>query len=762
MTNPIYSFTSPESGLRYYIIWYTMRKVPSIIPMDIVTLMMYQGIKDTHFLRSFHQVFPQLIQNGSSLAKSSFQDLSAGVKQHLAEMLPVIDQPPLHHRAVKLYAEIEALFTEERDFNNFHSRLEKVLGKHPKTLPRPLHYYSSWEYTYDAVNGYSSKRGIKVLLEEFAKKSKLELLGPKVDISDWLSKGYFSKHTALMADLFFSLGNSNLIEIGAIPHILRSDPRISRLFELYGMEHLLPQNTFCKDDDSSDWKWKYYPIEGKFRLQYFNYCLHSSYGIADSLENELSDLGKPLHELNNQELENLSVIHSKWDMLANYPTDTGYSQYPFYYLRADETNDLVIIGKYHQNALDVFSKKSGQCLKDKGFYSLKIVDSELLDGVYNDELCIDHIIYRYSKYHDKLFYIRSYRAQYDLDVYADKTTYYFSNGWFTFKSNKPVSPMCFTGGGRFCNGLAPVCFDGRWGYVNQDYSFQIEPVFAYASAFCDGFAKVFILKKEFQDRRGVWMSMPTWIPLVDSTHSTSTKASFEKKFPDFPGIQSLPMKVLCERSWSDNLIDENYFGNKFGWGLGSKYGRYVVIDPTGKIVFENASGVDFNLSENGMLRFPEMEDLWFDIEKATFFSSAGEIDIKNLDLKLLPYETDNYSLSGGDLKGEFALTKSEIIEKVKEAQTETNFFQSPAIRIIPWINMLDEDLMYDLLSEKYIDYYDLPLPYQFNKKFVSQAMKIDFANYHKIPHIYLKIYQKKYDSFRKEEFTQREREDLPF
>ncbi|NLW02187.1 MAG: WG repeat-containing protein [Clostridiaceae bacterium] len=43
----------------------------------------------------------------------------------------------------------------------------------------------------------------------------------------------------------------------------------------------------------------------------------------------------------------------------------------------------------------------------------------------------------------------------------------------------------------FSNGLAAVCIDGKFGYINKNGDFAIEPVFDYAERFSDGLALVF-------------------------------------------------------------------------------------------------------------------------------------------------------------------------------------------------------------------------------------------------------------------------------
>ena len=152
MAQPIFSFKNSTEKIRYYFTLNTYGDLPQSIPMDIISFLNYMRFRvDNYenFTRIFHQIYPELVETGSSLDSIGFDDLSHPLRKQLiaiSELRYNITGDAL------FFSHIEELFITERDFKRFFFKLSALILDIRKDLPRPLEFYDSWKYTFDAMD----------------------------------------------------------------------------------------------------------------------------------------------------------------------------------------------------------------------------------------------------------------------------------------------------------------------------------------------------------------------------------------------------------------------------------------------------------------------------------------------------------------------------------------------------------------------------------------------------------------------------------
>ena len=86
MAQPIFSFKNSTEKIRYYFTLNTYGDLPQSIPMDIISFLNYMRFRvDNYenFTRIFHQIYPELVETGSSLDSIGFDDLSHPLRKQL-------------------------------------------------------------------------------------------------------------------------------------------------------------------------------------------------------------------------------------------------------------------------------------------------------------------------------------------------------------------------------------------------------------------------------------------------------------------------------------------------------------------------------------------------------------------------------------------------------------------------------------------------------------------------------------------------------
>jgi hypothetical protein len=755
MARPIYSFLDGMSGKRFFVVWNTFGEVPDSLPMDLVTFLQYREHWRGDFLQVIHEIYPELIRTGSTLQGHSFEQMDPVLKQDCMDLLPLISDYENQAEFDAEVMKIEELFESERDFGTFKEMFTPLMDGIRKELPRPMHHYDSWAHS-PSINNFADAGPLDRVLESFSQTAGLDLLNQNFPIWAWLQKGYFSCHRALMADLFCELGRQNLIEISRIPHVLRADDRIAKLFEAYGMSNLLPQNKQVFDPKTErEYRWLDWEESPELIRQFTNRCLHSHFGVSDFLAGKLAS--RSLLEISTEEIQSWGWCYPHF---LNFGDGEGCNKYPFCYVPFTESEQFLFLGLFHGNAIHVFSKFKGHRVVKSEFYDIQFKEPNLLDG---GEGGGSRWVYVFSDEQQQFQIIRTYHNHsiHEACIASGEGCYYFSNGWFNLPGNNALSPLCFTAGKRFTEGLAAVCFNGRWGYVNDHFEFVIPAQYGYASEFVDGFAKVFVLNDTFSHPKPDWIELPTWIPLVDEDKILPDSEQFLKRHPAFPPTQWLPPRVLHLKNWNETSLSDQYFGSEHGQFLHASLGRFVVMDKQGEVVFQNPNGWEFDLSEGGCLSFRDHGTLTYDFLSEEFHQDGKLLAQDGLELPRLKQELQSYEL-------DWAYPAERLESKFPNLQDKSAYWkffvdEGNFMEEVPSRYLSDEDLMLSLLAHGKITYRQLLPHQQHNVRFAEAELEKDMMNYHSLPASMKELLHARFDAFQN---TLRERfggdEELPF
>jgi len=672
MAKPITSFKINDKGLRFFYLHNTLFELPHTIPMDIVSFINFNRSNLDEFLHVFHDVYPDLIAKGTTLSEFSYDPLHADIRHHIEHLAGIIERN-LSKQLLDTAGQICRLFETERTFASFKKKFDKLFKNISPHLSRPFEYYESWNNTANAL--FNSNLNNHDYLQEL------------------LRAGYDRHGNAIVPDFLFELLNKNLIPLNSIPHVYRHHPKIEEVFSLYAAEHLLPQ-THCDDIKvNEEFSWRAFPMEGARLRRFTELCLHSDYGIADNIRIQLEEIQLPIHELDDLQLFELNDLSYKGARLINFSTGQGFNKLPWKYTRIEKSTELCFLAEYHDNALKLFDDSIGQELNEEVFHEVLRINGTFFEANssgYGD----DNHIWRFNKDTCKIIYVRqsaktsnhfeSYPSSYALIDGGNK--YFYHTGWFNFK-NELLSPLCFTSGGPFTEGLAPVCLNGKWGFVDEQFNLVIPAIYGHVHAFQSGYSKVFLLDKEFSGEQGEWVELPIHEDLGEKFVLHKTSGALLRKFKGYPKKVKLPFRVLCDKAWQKNRIDLNYFGSSEGDGLDRRLGRYILIDKAGKVVFRNLDRFTFDLSPEGQILHKQKEV----IESEEKFTHTLKRKAASRKRTLLAKEIDEY-------RYKLQKRECEIFDIPDELLSNTTF-------------------MFEMFCNGFINYTDLPLNFKLDRKF---------------------------------------------
>ena len=537
-----------------------------------------------NFTRIFHQIYPELVETGSSLDSIGFDDLSHPLRKQLiaiSELRYNITGDAL------FFSQIEELFITERDFKRFFFKLSALILDIRKDLPRPLEFYDSWKYTFDAMDQSKWKNYFVKKLNECG-----FVYNENDFIAHFLIKKLANKRNHAAIERFFTacLSDSK-IPLNSVPHVFRSAPDIKKIFSLYGAELLVPDTVVNSDFKlKPDYSWSSFPMKGKLLKRFTEQCLHSDFYVADEIRNRIDELGRPLFKLTDNELYSVNGLSFPSDNLQNYSNSSGNYLLPFRFLSKLEATDIIFLSEIHANNFVPFGSKRLNRIKSEAINFIQSINGKLIEvnpsGIFGDEQ-----LWWNDTENSSLNYLRKSNVSLgDFGFnpagtckFSEGKTFYFLCGWFDLK-NKPISPLCFTSAGRFSEGIAPVCLNGKWGFVDKAFNLIIEAQFGHAEPFINGRAKVFLLNKRYKRECGKWIDLPTWISLSEEDSCAKSEKEFARKYPSFPSKHRIPVSVLSNRSWNTNYKELGYYGNNLGLGLLPGMGRYVFIDRLGNIL----------------------------------------------------------------------------------------------------------------------------------------------------------------------------------
>ena len=323
---------------------------------------------------------------------------------------------------------------------------------------------------------------------------------------------------------------------------------------------------------------------------FFSTILKSNVEIGIRLKEKLHDLNKKIEELL---LEDITIIEEElfWKNLKiyNLVNTKGEFRLPFMYTNLfyglEESPELFPLSKYDNQFLDIINKYGKVLYQDAYFvhllnYNLIIIQEyDLVNNLYKYDSKSEELVFIAEEVDDSFF---------KFPIRVSENKLFFSNGYVN-EHFEPQTPFCFDAGKEFNEGLAPVCLNGKWGYINHKSEIVIDFQFGDANSFENGFAKVFELKPEFKSEKGNWIA-------VNSSNYNSKfnypEDEFDTNFPQFPKQVKKPLSVIRKLQKNREESIEQYHFYAYGFGDNSfnlpidtdKYGKWITIDKFGNQV----------------------------------------------------------------------------------------------------------------------------------------------------------------------------------
>jgi hypothetical protein len=369
MAHPIYSFIDKKSNDRFFIIWDTIYELPFTVPMNILTFLQYWGIDNKDKVSALYSIYPRLIQTGTSLNDYSFEQMPDYLQQQAFDYVELgIDPPNKEERTI--ITQLEELFTLNQSFVEFYStylQMIELINRYPK---RPLNYYLSWNRTGRYFFNNDSK-----LVERISELA-LKFGIPKKDLestNNSLRNNLFRDYKEAMVELFYCLGEDNLISLDAIPHIIRSNANFNKLFADFGMESYLPETRIQYDvrDVSS---------HGLIELNDVRYL--RQFVNVFTFEDVVPELmGLRLRDMTQDELRNI-LSEKCWiyvNNLLNVKDKNGNLHIPMKYTShflLDGFKRFYVLAPYDRQCYHVFDKR-GRLIDDRGYYDFNFIQDNV-------------------------------------------------------------------------------------------------------------------------------------------------------------------------------------------------------------------------------------------------------------------------------------------------------------------------------------------------------------------------------------------------
>lgn len=370
MAKPYTSFTDNASGKRYFQIHDTITDLSHTIPLDLISFIQFNGIKNKEFIHALYLNFERLKFNGITLSGCLFSP-----NRNHKDVFHSEDKDSSGIKRDKLNKDLEQLFLSDFSFSSFYESYLILIDGINETLPRPVNYYYSISATkkmIDQPNELKSKF-VNECIEHF-----------KLGISEenfielCIDKQYILKNKEAVAAFYYKLGKFNLIRLDAIPHLLRKTSKIEHLFKEYGAENLLPQFNPTYDLFSkADVHLKEFNDIFTF-LQLVNHFSFSEFANSITLQGiELTKLSKDklLELLNKHYYFHQGIINfvDQWGNIKQPMVNSSDFLLDFNKLKSDTYHSIVFLNYFGRQDYRMFNKK-GRLIKEVGSYDFKLED----------------------------------------------------------------------------------------------------------------------------------------------------------------------------------------------------------------------------------------------------------------------------------------------------------------------------------------------------------------------------------------------------
>jgi hypothetical protein len=574
MAKTLYSFIHPSDGNRYFYIINTFYELPEIVPLDLSTFIWY-WTRTHNNINPIPQIYDDLKNYGTSLPDYSFNELQEKEKQMVYNLVFQAGTNYLAIRNSELNSKIDDYLQNPNEIIN-EKKISRLLRESSFESIRPISYFASWNHTRNSI-------------EELSLSYKWENIESLIYKQDNKSVDQLAKTFLMYCEKSFPLT--------AVPHLLRHNKIVNDYLQRKNYTHLLPISDCRKEERVVRHIPIHYKPNKEMKADFFDATYSCNFGIADYYKKSVHALKKKRDELSETDI---SVILEK---------ELG-SDFDIFNLR-DSKEKKILPNIYHhvqeykwdENILYAFSKYGIQAIDIiSAWGKLLLEDAYDIDSSENNLFVItDHqqkkSLYQYNNTSDELYFIGPYDTDYPI-LYSENKFFY--KGGFVNENLEPCTPSCFDDekeyhqpGIYFSEGLAPVCLDGKWGYINHRSEIIIPFLYGDALPFQNGKAIVFELEKKYQITTGIWQEQSSHLP-NSGLHETDKEAFF-RKFPGFPktirkpltnirGIKSSQLDFMLRyHSFAYGMQQFNYDVNSLDLSV---FGKWIYIDNKGNFIEE--------------------------------------------------------------------------------------------------------------------------------------------------------------------------------
>jgi hypothetical protein len=198
---------------------------------------------------------------------------------------------------------------------------------------------------------------------------------------------------------------------------------------------------------------------------FLNNILISNMGVSDSLKEKLVALNKVVEELSIKDIAIITNEIFSGDLaLYNLVNSHGEYYLPFIYtsLNSDPNDNLFCLSKYgEENSFDLFTKSGKKIYENAWRFDLL---GENIIALQSQDL--KEYLYKYNPDNEELIFISELSHSYKCNSFLSENRLFIENGYVD-ENLEPQTPFCFDDGKDFSEGLAAVCLNGKWGYINE-------------------------------------------------------------------------------------------------------------------------------------------------------------------------------------------------------------------------------------------------------------------------------------------------------
>ena len=639
MAHPLFKFQHPLVKQDFYVIWNTYSELPDTIPMDLTTFLTWY-LTTNRSLEGLLYCWKDLQITGSSLNNMSFNDFNYKLKKMLYLLCENTTACRLEEKNRNTSDILMEFINGFDETQNPEAKLKQKLKEYNLALDRKSDYY----YSYHHTQNWLKNRGIDF------------------EFSNYYSDEFAVKYLDFFLDLFLHKD----MPARFIPHLIRNEKAFREdLFSL-NLQYLI---TDVSDEELSQLKeFKFtrkIPSFDELR-KFLENTLYSDFGIANSLKEYLDKTGNTLDTMSNPDILDMfdELIYGNINYFYNFTDENGKERLPTSYL-GDHINlsmedNLVAITKFGIQDFDIFNL-NGDAVLDVGVYDCSFFEKGYF-AVQHHDLSVE-LYRRKDGLTEFVFALKMPIWQIRFPEFLEGKSFF--NSGYVDENMKPLTPFCFDNGKDFKEGLAPVCLNGRWGFMNEKSEILIDFQYGDADAFENGYAKVFLLNDDKKERKGIWQKLETC-----SGQFPLSPDVFKEKYPSFPEYHYLPLKI-AKNGFSNAYYDietmsaYNFFANGIIESIDDNeqtvseaniFGKWVVIDKTANIVFDNP--------ENAEILSIQQDQVYLKINDETFVN-----DIKSENYETNPAFNNKDTLDKADkIYGKF----NEIITEIENPYAYTS------------------------------------------------------------------------------------------